>query len=38
MGSTNGVVINGRRMHDPAPLRTGDEVELGTSTLRFELE
>ena len=38
MGSTNGIVINGRRVREPAPLRAGDEVELGTSTLRFELE
>ena len=38
MGSTNGVVINGRRAHGPSALQTGDEVELGTSTLRFELE
>ena len=38
MGSTNGVAINGRKVAHPAPLRTGDEVELGTSTLRFELE
>ncbi|MDQ6749750.1 MAG: FHA domain-containing protein [Actinomycetota bacterium] len=38
MGSTNGVVINGQRAHGAAALRAGDEVELGTSTLRFELE
>jgi len=38
MGSTNGVVINGRRTHDASSLRAGDQVELGTSTLRFELE
>ncbi len=38
MGSTNGVVINGQAAHGPAALRSGDVVELGTSTLRFELE
>jgi hypothetical protein len=38
MGSTNGVVINGHRVHGPSALHPGDAVELGTSTLRFELE
>jgi hypothetical protein len=38
MGSTNGVVVNGRRVRGAVPLHAGDQVELGTSTLRFELE
>jgi len=38
LGSTNGVAVNGRRVSGASALRTGDEVELGTSTLRFELE
>jgi hypothetical protein len=38
LGSTNGIAVNGRKVRDPAPLRTGDAVELGTSRLRFELE
>jgi hypothetical protein len=38
LGSTNGVLVNGRRATGAVPLAAGDEVELGTSTLRFELE
>ena len=38
LGSTNGVVVNGRQARGAVPLSAGDEVELGTSTLRFELE
>ncbi len=38
LGSTNGVLVNGRRATGAVPLGAGDQVELGTSTLRFELE
>jgi predicted component of type VI protein secretion system len=38
LGSTNGVLVNGRRVRRACPLQAGDEVELGTSVLRFELE
>jgi hypothetical protein len=36
--STNGVLLNGRRIDGSAPLRPGDRIELGTTELRFELE
>jgi len=38
LGSTNGVLVNGRRARGAAPLAAGDQVELGTFTLKFELE
>jgi Protein of unknown function (DUF3662)/FHA domain len=38
LNSTNGVVVNGRRVRGSAPLRSGDRIELGTTALRFELE
>jgi hypothetical protein len=38
LGSTNGVVLNGRRVRGSAPLQPGDRIELGTTELRFELE
>ena len=38
LGSTNGVLVNGRRARGAVPLAAGDQVELGTSTLQFELE
>jgi hypothetical protein len=38
MGSTNGVVVNGRRIDHPRVLSAGDEIELGTATLTFTLE
>ena len=38
LGSTNGVLVNGRRIDGSAPLKAGDRIELGTSQLRFELE
>jgi pSer/pThr/pTyr-binding forkhead associated (FHA) protein len=38
LGSTNGVLVNGRRATGAVPLAAGDKVELGTSTLQFELE
>jgi predicted component of type VI protein secretion system len=38
MGSTNGVLVNGRRVSGSAPLRGGERIELGTTEVRFELE
>jgi hypothetical protein len=38
LGSTNGVTVNGRRIDGPAVLKAGDEIELGTSVISFELE
>ena len=38
LGSTNGVLVNGRRITGATALRPGDRIELGTSELRFELE
>ena len=37
-GSTNGASINGRRIEGPEVLKPGDEIELGTSLITFELE
>jgi pSer/pThr/pTyr-binding forkhead associated (FHA) protein len=38
LGSTNGSSLNGRRVMGPEVLKPGDEIEIGTSTLTFELE
>jgi pSer/pThr/pTyr-binding forkhead associated (FHA) protein len=38
LGSTNGSVLNGRRIDAPEVLKRGDEIELGTSVITFELE
>jgi|SRR5579884_96225 len=38
LGSTNGSSINGRRIDGPEVIRPGDEIELGTSRMTFELE
>ncbi len=38
LGSTNGSRLNGRRLEGPEVLKPGDEIELGTSQIRFELE
>jgi FHA domain-containing protein len=37
LGSTNGVVVEGRQVRESA-LRGGERIELGTSEIRFELE
>lgn len=37
LGSTNGIKVNGRRVGSTR-LKSGDEVTLGTTTLRFEIE
>ena len=38
LGSTNGVKVNGRRITGPQSLKPGDSIELGTSTIGFDLE
>jgi len=38
LGSTNGVKVNGRRITGPQSLKSGDTIELGTSTIDFDLE
>jgi len=38
LGSTNGTRLNGRRVTQPEVLGSGDQIELGTTTLTFELE
>jgi hypothetical protein len=38
LGSTNGVVVNGRKIAGAQPLKRGDRVELGTSQLGFDLD
>jgi hypothetical protein len=38
LGSTNGSTLNGRRVVGPEVLKPGDEIELGTSVVTFELE
>ena len=37
LGSTNGVLVNGRTTRGPQPLRSGDRVELGSTEIIFEL-
>jgi pSer/pThr/pTyr-binding forkhead associated (FHA) protein len=40
LGSTNGIKVNGRRVdpNRPQSLHRGDELEIGTTRLTFELE
>ncbi len=38
MGSTNGSSLNGRKLSGPEVLKPGDEIEVGTSSITFELE
>ncbi|MGH2868548.1 MAG: FhaA domain-containing protein [Solirubrobacteraceae bacterium] len=38
LGSTNGTRLNGRRLDGSEVLKPGDEIELGTSKITFELE
>jgi predicted component of type VI protein secretion system len=38
LGSTNGSSVNGRRINGPEVLKRGDQIELGTSVITFELE
>ena len=37
LGSTNGIKVNGRRVGSTR-LRSGDQVTLGTTTFRFDIE
>jgi hypothetical protein len=37
LGSTNGVLLNGRELRGSAPLAAGDVLELGSTTISFEL-
>jgi hypothetical protein len=38
LGSTNGSSVNGRRIDAPTVVKPGDEIELGTQVMTFELE
>jgi hypothetical protein len=38
LGSTNGVLVNGRRIGVPEQLTAGDRIVLGTAEITFELE
>jgi hypothetical protein len=38
LGSTNGVLLNGRRIAGSEQLRPGDRIVLGTAEITFELE
>jgi hypothetical protein len=38
LGSTNGSSVNHRRIDGPELLKPGDEIEIGTSVMTFELE
>ena len=38
LGSTNGVLLNGRRIGGAAPLQPGDRIALGTADIGFEVE
>jgi hypothetical protein len=37
LGSTNGVKVNGRRIRGPESLKRGDVIEIGTSSITFDL-
>ena len=36
LGSTNGTMVNGQRIAAPTPLRAGDTVKVGTTTMQVE--
>ena len=38
LGSTNGTRLNGRRVTQPEVLGAGDQIEVGATTLTFDLE
>jgi len=38
LNSTNGVRVNGRAVDGPHPLENGDEIDLGTVAVHFEVE
>jgi hypothetical protein len=37
LGSTNGVLVNGRAVRGPQPLHPGDRIEMGSTEIVFEL-
>ena len=37
LGSTNGVLVNGRPVAPMQPLRPGDRIEIGSTEITFEL-
>ena len=37
LGSTNGVLVNGRRIQGPRELEPGDRLELGATEILFEV-
>jgi predicted component of type VI protein secretion system len=37
LGSTNGVVLNGRILRSPHPLEHGDRIDLGSTEITFEI-
>jgi pSer/pThr/pTyr-binding forkhead associated (FHA) protein len=38
LGSTNGSSVNGRRIDAPTVVKHGDEIELGSASMRLELQ
>jgi hypothetical protein len=38
LGSTNGTLLNRRRISEPGVLSAGDEIEIGTALILFEVE
>jgi pSer/pThr/pTyr-binding forkhead associated (FHA) protein len=36
LGSTNGTKVNGLRISSPRQLENGDEITVGSTTVRFE--
>jgi hypothetical protein len=38
LGSTNGVSVNGRRIEGPMVVKSGDSIELGTTSVEFDTE
>src|SRR5207237_10591095 len=38
VGSQNGTFINGRQVHAPSPLQSGDRIRAGTTELIFQLD
>lgn len=36
LNSTNGTIVNGRRIEDETPLKIGDQIKIGSVILRFE--
>jgi pSer/pThr/pTyr-binding forkhead associated (FHA) protein len=36
LGSTNGTLVNGRKINGPVPVRRGDRVQIGRSVLEMQ--